>query len=332
LVGVERIANIVIGTPAMTDFPRSLIEFQRRFPDEQACAAYLVLARWPDGFRCPECGHAKAWELAGKPFTWECAGCGRQTSVTAGTLMHGSKLALTIWFWAAYLMATHSNGISALQLLKQLGLGSYKTAWLLSAKLRRAMVAPGRNPLVGLVEVDETTIPYRTRVAGGGGRSGDGRMLIAGAIEVADNRPGRVRLAAIGDFSAKSLHAFVNANVAHGTTARTDGWSGYAGIPDVGHDPHTVGAMAAHIVLPWAHRVFSNLKRWALGVFHGLRRKHLQSDPGLGPAKPDPRLDEFVFRFNRRKTRHAAFRSLLGIGVTSKHTTYKMLIEPEATA
>jgi glycosyltransferase involved in cell wall biosynthesis len=87
--------------------------------------------------------------------------CGRQTSVTARTLMHGSKLALTIWFWAAYLMATHSNGISALQLLKQLGLGSYKTAWLLSAKLRRAMVAPDRNPLVGVVEVDETTSPIR---------------------------------------------------------------------------------------------------------------------------------------------------------------------------
>jgi hypothetical protein len=79
--------------------------------------------------------------------------------------------------------------------------------------------------------------------------------------------------------------------------------------------------MAAHIVLPWAHRIFANLKRWALGVYHGLRNKHLQSY-----------LDEFVFRFNRRRTRHAAFRSLLGIGVTIKHSTYKMLIRPEATA
>jgi transposase-like protein len=306
----------------MTEFPRSLIEFQRRFADEPACAAYLAAARWPDGFRCPACGHGKGWELAGKRFTWECAACGRQTSVTAGTVMHGSKLPLTLWFWAAYLMATHSNGISALQLRKQLGLGSYKTAWLLCAKLRRAMVAPDRNPLAGIVEVDETTIPFRTRqdsVAGGSGRSSDGKMLIAGAVEVVDDRPGRVRLAAISSFSATSLHAFVKANVAHGAIAKTDGWPGYAGVPNVDHDPHTVGAMAAHIVLPWAHRVFSNLKRWGLGVYHGLRKKHLQSY-----------LDEFVFRFNRRHTRHAAFRSLLGIGTAVRTTTYNMLIKPEA--
>jgi hypothetical protein len=92
--------------------------------------------------RCPECGHDKGWKLWCKAFTWECAGCGKQTSVTAGTVMHGSKLPLTIWFWAAYLMATHSNGIAAQQLQTQLGLGSYKSAWLLAAKLRRAMVAP----------------------------------------------------------------------------------------------------------------------------------------------------------------------------------------------
>lgn len=307
----------------MTDFPRSLLAFQRRFADEPACAAYLAGVRWPEGFRCPACGHGKGWELARKPFTWECTHCGKQTSVTAGTVMHGSKLALTVWFWAAYLMATHSNGISARQLQGQLGLGSYKTAWLLSAKLRRAMVASDRNPLAGIVEVDETTIPYRTRndpVAGGGGRSSEGKLLIAGAVEVVGNRPGRVRLAAIDDFSAASLHAFVSANVAPGTTARTDGWPAYEGAPGVAHDPHVIGPMAAHIVLPWSHRIFANLKRWALGVYHGLRKKHLQTY-----------LDEFVFRFNRRRTRHAAFRSLLGIATTRAPVTYKMLIAPDPT-
>src|SRR5512133_2470587 len=82
----------------MAEFPRSLIEFQRRFPDEGACASYLADARWPDGFRCPTCGDDKGWELATKAFTRECAGCGKQTSVTAGTVMHGSKLPLTVWF------------------------------------------------------------------------------------------------------------------------------------------------------------------------------------------------------------------------------------------
>ena len=85
----------------MIDFPRSLIEFQHGFPDERACAAYLADARWPDGFRCPDCGHGKGWALSCKAFTRECAGCGKQTSVTAGTVMHGSKLPLTVWFWSA---------------------------------------------------------------------------------------------------------------------------------------------------------------------------------------------------------------------------------------
>src|SRR5512144_2638257 len=212
MAGVERMANILDRGFAMSDVPRSLIEFQRRFPDEPACAGYLAKARWPDGFRCPACGHDRGWELASKAFTWECACCGKQTSVTAGTVMHASKLPLTAWFWAAYLMATHSNGISALQLRNQLGLGSYKSAWLLCAKLRRAMVAPGRSPLAGLAEVDETEIPWRTEddpVAGGGGRSRQGKMLVAGAVEVADGAPGRLRLAGITDFSAPSLHGFI---------------------------------------------------------------------------------------------------------------------------
>jgi transposase-like protein len=120
---------------------------------------------------------------------------------------------------------------------------------------------------------------------------------------------------------AASLHAFLKTNLAPGATAKTDGWSGYPGAPGVNHEPHVVGKIAAHIVLPWAHRIFSNLKVRALGVYHGLRRKHLQ-----------PYLDEFVFRFNRRRTRHAAFRSLLGIAAAHTPLPYKMLISPEAKA
>ena len=94
----------------MPDFPASLVEFQRQFPDDDTCAAWLVAARWPSGFRCPACAGAKGWPHGGKPFTFECAACGKQTSATAGTIMHGSKLPLIAWFWAAYLLATHSNG------------------------------------------------------------------------------------------------------------------------------------------------------------------------------------------------------------------------------
>ncbi len=305
----------------MPDYPRSLIAFQHRFPDDRACAAYLLTIRWPEGFRCPACGHHRAWALKTKARTFECANCARQTSVTAGTIMHGSKLALHVWFWAAYLMATHSNGISAAQLWRQLGLGSYKSAWLLCAKLRRAMVDPERNPLSGLLEIDETTINHRTRndpPAGGQGRSHEGKLLIAGAVEIVGQGPGRIRLAPVRDYSAASLHAFIGTATAPGAVARTDGWSAYAGAPGVRHDPHVIGPMAAHVVLPWIHRVFANLKTWALGVYHGLRPKHLQSY-----------LDEFTFRFNRRHARHAAFHSLLGIAMRAKPITYKMLISPD---
>ena len=172
----------------MVDFPTSLVDFQRRFPDEAACAAWLFEARWPTGFRCPACDNDKAWPHGGKAFTYECAACGRQTSVTAGTIMHSSKLPLTVWFWAAYLMATHSNGISALQLQRLLALGSYKSAWLLCAKLRRAMVAPARALLAGIAEIDETEIPLRAKddpIRGGGGRSSQSKMLVAGAAPTA---------------------------------------------------------------------------------------------------------------------------------------------------
>src|SRR5215831_2228218 len=106
--------------------------------------------------------------------------------------MHSSKLPLTIWFWAAFLMATHSNGISALQLQNQLGLGSYRTAWILCAKLRRAMVKPQREPLTGVGEADETIIPFRTKnapVVIPAGRSAVGKMLMAGAVEIAGSKP-----------------------------------------------------------------------------------------------------------------------------------------------
>ncbi len=309
----------------MDRFPDSLIAFQRMFPDDDACAAWLTKLRWPEGFACPRCGHQHGWELRGKAHTFECTGCHRQTSVTAGTILHGTKLRLTIWFWAAYLMATHSNGISALQLQKQLAIGCYRTAWTLAAKLRRAMVDPERDPLSGLVEIDETALPFHTKhdpLARGAGRSHDGKLLVVGAVEVGSgNTPGRLRLAEIASYGADSLNRFIGLNIAAASTAKTDGWTGYAALPVDNHEPHVIGSMAAHVVLPWIHQVFSNLQGWARGVYHGLRAKHLQSY-----------LDEFVFRSNRRRTRHAAFRSLFGIAVRSKPITYNMLVRPDPCA
>jgi transposase-like protein len=294
--------------------------FEARFPDDAACAAHLFARRWPEGFVCPACGSAKGWELHGKRFTWECAGCGRQTSVTAGTVMHRSHLPLRTWFMAAHIVTSHSNGISALQLQAQLGLGSYKTAWLLLHKLRRAMVAPDRSLLEDVVEADETELPFRSKddpPAGGQGRSPIGKMFVAGAVELSpEGKPRRIRLAPISDFSAASLKPFVASAAVPGARIITDGWSGYIGLPDHAHAPKLVGNMAAHVVLRWTHRVFANLKRWALGVYHGLRRAHLRRY-----------LDEFVFRWNRRRHTRAAFDTLLGIGASLTPATYRDFVD-----
>src|SRR5215210_811593 len=302
----------------MTDFPKSLPEFERRFPVETACAEWLLERRWEHGFSCPGCGHGDYWRLGRKVLTLQCRACRRETSVTAGTIMHRSHLPLRVWFTAAWLAATHKNGMSARQLWRQLGLGSYKSAWLLLQKLRAAMVAPDRSPLSGLVEVDETSLPLRAKDAPAArkpGRSHDGKLLIAGAVEIVGEGPGRIRLAAIDDYSAAALGGFVAATIADGSTVVSDGWSGYRHLKDVKHDPRIVGDAPAHAVLPWVHRVFANAKRWAMGVYHGLREEHLQRY-----------LDEFVFRFNRRRTPQAAFARLLGLAAGLRPVTYQMLI------
>ena len=239
--------------------------------------------------------------------------------------MHASNLPLTTWFWAVYLMATHSNGISGLQLQKQLGLGlgSYSTAWILLGKPRSAMVDPDRNPLSGLVEIDETSIRHRTgNGAVGRGRSHKGKLMIAGSVETetrdGNSYPGRIRLSEISDYTAQTLRSFVESEVTDGSTVKTDGLPSYNNLPGTDHDKQVGGNQLAHNVLPWIHRIFSNLKAWEIGVYHGLKAKHLQSY-----------IDEFEFRFNRRRNRRAGLRLLLNLTMKSKPMTYKMLIELE---
>lgn len=306
----------------------SLLEFQRRFPDEASCALFLYERRWPDGFVCPACGGTRSCLLKSRAHTYECIACGRQTSVTAGTIMHRTKLPLTTWFWAAHLMATHSNGMSAQQLMGQLGLGSYKTAWLLAQKLRRSMVDPSRDPLEGVVEVDQTEMPFRADDDPHSPLKA-GKIIVIGAVEVIDRttreaqKPralgrkyldtlsGRLRLAAIPSNHAPHIRAFIKANIAPGATLITDGHASYLRVAGYRHDPRVVSNMAAHIPLKWVHRVFALLKRWSLGTYHGLRRQHI-----------DAYLNEFVFRYNRRFYRHVSFETVLGLATHRSPASY----------
>lgn len=301
------------------DFPRSLGEFQARFADEPACAAYLAASRWPDGYRCPRCAHSAASKLTARDV-WQCQACRHQASVTAGTVLHRTRTPLTQWFWAAYLVATHTPGVSALQLQRQLGISRYETAWTMLHKLRRAMVRPDRTPLQEKVEVDETYVGG-PEVGLRGGRELRNKALVVAAVEVRGRAAGRVRLHVIPDASGQTLTGFVRANVASGAIVVTDGWKGYLPLAELGyrHRPRTQGAPErAHKILPHVHRVLGNLQTWLRGTHHGVAHKHLQAY-----------LDEFTFRFNRRRTPMAAFQTLLGLGSQHTPTTYKMLCQAE---
>ena len=303
------------------DFPRTIMEFQERFPDEAACLDYLAASRWPEGYRCPACNGERAWVLE-RRHLWECASCHHQASVTAGTVMHGTRTPLRLWFWAAYLVATHTPGISAKQLQRQLGLSRYETAWLMLQKLRRAMVAPERQPLRGEVEVDEGFVggvDSRRRA----GRDRIGKRLVVVAVEVRGAGSGRLRLSALPDASKRTLSPWVRANVEPGAILHTDGHAGYVDLASLGYEHRPIAQRWRHedrqVILPRAHRALANLKTWLQGTHRRPSGKHLQVY-----------LDEFVFRHNRRRTPMAAFQTLLGLGAIHPPTTYAAITRQRA--
>jgi transposase-like protein len=220
-------------------------------------------------------------------------------------------------------VTTHTPGLSALQLQRQLGLGRYETAWTMLQKLRRAMRRPQRDALREKVEVDETFIGNQEGLRGG--REIGERALVVGAVELRGKAYGRIRLEVVPDSSAASLSGFVRRNVERGTTVISDGWKGYLPLAAMGyrHRPKTVGREKperALVILPRIHQVFGNLKTWLRGTHHGVEAKHMQAY-----------LDEFAFRFNRRRTPMAAFQSLLGLTSLHGPTTRKMLYDSESS-
>jgi hypothetical protein len=292
------------------------MEFQERFATEEACRAYLFECRWPEGFRCRRCDGSEVGVMHSRRQVWQCKSCGAQTSVTAGTVMHGTHLPLRLWFWAAYLVATHHPGISAVQLQRQLGVGQYRTAWLMLHKLRRAMIAPERETLKDEVEVDEF---FQGGLEEGltGGRARGKKTLVGIAIEVRGRGSGRVRLQVLKDASADSLGAFVKASTTAGAIVHTDGWNGYAGLAGLGYEHRRRSQRAAapgEQLLPRAHRAVSNFKAW----LHGTHRK-------TSPEHLPVYLQEFVFRHNRRLNPHAAFQTLLGLSTRHQPSTYQQI-------
>ena len=302
------------------DFPKTFIEFQDWFASEDACRAFLIESRWPEGFGCPRCGHSSAGRVSTR-LLLQCKKCRYQVSATAGTVMHGSHTSLRNWFCAAFFVTTHTPGFSALQLQRQLGISRYETAWVMLQKLRRAMVRPERDCINAKCEIDETYVGGHEDGRKGGRQRSQVKTIVVGAAEVRGKATGRIRLAAVPDFSADSLVGFIERSVAPGNTVLTDGWQGYLPLSEAGYDhqPKDQGSRKnASQHLPRIHRVFGNLKTWLDGTHHGVSQKHLPHY-----------LNEFVFRFNRRKTPMAAFQTLLGLSGQHAPTTYKMLYADE---
>lgn len=295
------------------------MELEAKFATEEACRMYLARLRWPTGFRCPRCGADKAWAVQQR---WECAECGRQTSVTAGTIFQDTRIPLPVWFRAMWWVTAQKNGASALGLQRVLGLKKYETAWTLLHKLRRAMVRPRRDLLTGRVEVDECYL--------GGLEEGlPGRLNVEKALVVVaaqEDGPGigRIRMRHIVDASAASLVPFVQDSVEPGSVIHTDGWLGYLPLEGKGYE-HEVTFLKGRKktpseLMPRVHRVISLLKRWLIGTHQGaVSHKHLEYY-----------LDEFTFRFNRRtsKSRGKLFFRLAQQAVALDPVTYDRMVYP----
>ena len=320
-------------------FPTTLPEFQKAFPNDSACADYLIKLRWPNGFVCPKCGSTKEPRRRKmKSVVFRCRACESHISLTAGTVMEGTHTPLSTWFWGAYLVTTMTPGMSALQFQRQLGISRYETAFQILHKLRAAMFRPERDTIGGehVVELDETFVGGRTR---GEGRGKHHKAVVVGAVEIRtralpeaanDNGKGRkataknavyagrLRLTVVEARTMGELTGFVKKNVTAGSVVQTDGAPQYDALAPMGflhdalplhHDPKLADAH-----LPMIHRVFANLKTWLEGTHHGVSQQHLQAY-----------LNEFVFRFNRRFYPMTTFNSVLGIAVNAESATYDEL-------
>jgi len=274
------------------EYPETMQEFMDRFSTEEDCREYLVEVRWSNRFTCPHCAHTHAWKLARGIL--KCKKCHRDISATAGNVFAGRHLPLRIWFQAIWTVVSQKHGVSALGLSRLLGIKRQMTGWHLLKKIRTGMVRVGRERLSGLVEVDEVFLGGVK--PGKRGRGALGKVLVLVAVEDKGKKGfGRVRIEIITDASAATLRAAIKKMVEPGSKIRTEEWKGYTPAALEGYE---------HIVMkkrsrepgedptPLVHRIASLLKRWLLGTHHGrVEETHMAAY-----------LDEFVFRFNRRKS------------------------------
>lgn len=309
------------------DYPKNFQEFLSRFQTDDDCRDYLFAMRWPNGFHCPKCNCSKYY-LNNRKVA-ECSDCGHQISVTSGTIFHGTRKPLLLWFHVMWWVSAQKTGVSASNFKDFMGFGSYETAWAWLHKLRRAMVRSGREKLTGDVEVDETFIGGKESGekedgTGKTGRGSLGKTLVVVATECLGKQIGRVRFKCIESATSDNLMKFIEDNIEYGSTVITDGWIGYialSGSKNYNHVKKSIfgSGQEAHELLPHVHMVDSLLKRWINGTHQGrVSSKHLEFY-----------LDEYAFRFNRKLSTHRGklFYRLVQQAVTSSPRPLKVLIE-----
>lgn len=306
----------MVGNCAVMPHILNMDDFERAFPDEEACWRHLVHLRWPNGYRCPRCQHGAASFIQRRKL-FECKACHYQCSATAGTILQDTKLPLRTWFRALFLYATTKRSVSACELQRKLDLKTYRAAWLLHAKLQRVLTRAAQEPLRGLVEADEAFVgPISYRADG----RGTGKAVVALAVEERGEHAGRLQALHVQDAAGASLVTFVEAYVKPGSIVKTDGWPGYEGLEEAGyqHAPEVLGdPTRAPVMLPRVHVAAGNLKRVLNGTHGGGRvsRRHLHAY-----------LGEFVFRFNVRGWLHRAFAIAMSWLVRLRPLTFRMVV------
>jgi transposase-like protein len=280
----------------MKEYPMTFEEFTTIFATEEQCRDYLYRLRWPEGFICPKCSCDKAFKIGN--MLYQCAKCRRQTSVIAGTIFQDTRKPLKVWFTAIWWVTTQKTGASAMGLQRVLGLKSYTTAWTWLQKIRTAMVNPNRTKLSGTVEMDECYIGGDEHDGKRGRGATENKSIVVIGVELREgkNQLGRVRMMVVPDVTSNSLvEKFIKENVEPGSTVITDGWSGFSSVKSSGFThviPKKFEVADPDNILPHVHMIISLLKRWLLGTHQGaVQENHLQAY-----------LDEYVFRFNRRKS------------------------------
>ena len=309
----------------------SLLEFQKEFSTEEACARHLREMRWPDGFKCPRCGHHEAWFISTRKIL-DCKGCRAKISLIAGTIFYKTRTPLVKWYWLIYHMAMDKVGVSISEMQRVLEIRDYKTAWLMAHKVRKAMADRDAGyRLVGLIEMDDSFFGPKGTTRG---RGSERKSTVLCAVSLyrdrgGGERPGFAHMQVVDNASASSIEGFLE-RLGYGPTTeetkqlleaiRTDGWRSYGRATkdsNVAHykvvlkDPKAAGKL-----LPWVHRVISNAKAVIRGSHRGVSEKHLQSY-----------LSEICYRFNRRFWERELFDRLIKACVSTETITYSDLIK-----